>query len=164
MKKSIYSLPAWREVLVAANRRYLEFLSALDDPRAGINRWQKVSEPVRENQRSYRGLNFFSAQDQTLIETRARGEFNLPGFQNKSLRARLSEKTSGQVSRLLKRLRLHGLIKKVGHTYHYYLTLLGKRIIASGLKLKNLVLLPQLAVALPAEQKCSARFGQNLFS
>jgi hypothetical protein len=147
MKKSIYSLPALREVLVAANRRYLEFLSALDDPTAGIDRLQKVSEPVRENQRSYRGLNFFSAQDQTLIETLARGEFNLRGFQNKSLRALLSEKTSGQVSRLLKRLRLHGLIKKVGHTYHYYLTPLGKRIIASGLKLKNLVLIPQLALA-----------------
>jgi hypothetical protein len=27
MQKTIYSLPALREVLVAANRRYLEFLS-----------------------------------------------------------------------------------------------------------------------------------------
>jgi hypothetical protein len=147
MKKSIYSLPALREVLVATNRRDLEFLSALDDPSAGIERLRKVSEPVRENDRSYRGLNFFSAEDQALIETLARGEFNLRGFQNKSLRALLSEKTSGQVSRLLKRLRLHGLIKKVGHTYRYYLTLLGKQVIASGLKLKNLVLIPELAAA-----------------
>jgi hypothetical protein len=147
MKKSIYSLPALRDLLQAANRRYLEFLSALDDPTPGIDLLRKVSEPVRENERSYRGLNFFSAQDQTLIETLARGEFNLRGFQNKSLRALLTQKTSGQVSRLLKRLRLHGLIKKVGHTYHYYLTLLGKHIIASGLKLKNLVLIPELALA-----------------
>ena len=80
-------------------------------------------------------------------ETLARGEFNLRGFQNKSLRAHLSEKTRGQVSRLLKRLRLHGLVKKVGHTYRYYLTLSGKHIIASGLKLKNLVLIPDLALA-----------------
>jgi len=47
----------------------------------------------------------------------------------------------------LKRLRLHGLVKKVGHTYRYYLTLLGKQVIASGLKLKNMVLIPQLALA-----------------
>src|SRR6266568_3226590 len=114
MKKSIYSLPALREVLQAANRRYLEFLSA---------------------------------QDQTLIETLARGEFHLRGLQNKSLRVHLGKKTSGQVSRLLKRLRLHGLVKKVGHTYRYYLTLLGKQVIASGLKLKNMVLIPQLALA-----------------
>src|SRR5439155_18013975 len=37
--------------LQAANRRYLEFLSTLDDPSAGIDRLQKVSEPVRENER-----------------------------------------------------------------------------------------------------------------
>jgi hypothetical protein len=147
MKKSIYSLPALREVLQAANRRYLEFLSTLDDPTAGIDRLHKISEPVRENERSYPGLNFFSAQDQTLIETLARGEFNLRGLQNKSLRVHLGKKTSGQVSRLLKRLRLHGLLKKVGHTYRYYLTLLGKQVMASGLKLKNMVLIPQLALA-----------------
>jgi hypothetical protein len=146
MKKSIYSLPALREVLQAANRRYLEFLSTLDDPTAGIDRLHKISEPVRENERSYPGLNFFSAQDQILIETLARGEFNLRGLQNKNLRAHLGKKTSGQVSRLLKRLRLHGLVKEVGHTYRYYLTLLGKQVIASGLKLKNMVLIPQLAL------------------
>jgi hypothetical protein len=147
MKKSIYSLPALREVLAAVNRRYLEFLSTLDDPTAGIDRLRKVSEPVRENERSYRGLNFFSAEDQVLIEALARGEFNLHGLGNKTLRAQLTEKTSGQVSRLLKRLRLHGMIKKVGHTYRYYLTLLGKQVIASGLKLKNLVLIPDLTLA-----------------
>ena len=147
MKKTIYSLSALREVLAAANRRYLEFLSTLDDPTAGIDRLRKVSEPVRENDHPFRGLNFFSATDQTLLETLARGEFNLRGFQNKSLRAHLGEKTSGQVSRLLKRLRLHGLVKEVRHTYRYYLTLLGKHVIASGLKLKNLVLIPQLALA-----------------
>ena len=62
------------------------------------------------------------------------------------MRAHLVDKTSGQVSRLLKRLRLHGLAKKVGHTYRYYLTSLGKHTIATGLKLKNLVLIPQLAL------------------
>jgi hypothetical protein len=147
MKKSIYSLPALREVLQAANRRYLEFLSTPDDPTAGIDRLQKITEPVRENERSYLGLNFFSTQDQTLIETLAWGKFNLPGFQNKSLRAHLGEKASGRASRLLKRLRPHGLVNKVGHTYHCYLTLLGKQVIASGLKLKNMVLIPQLALA-----------------
>jgi len=147
MRKSIYSLPALREALQAANRRYLEFLSTLDDPTAGIDRLQKVSEPVRENERSYPGLNFFSDEDQTLIEALARGEFNLHGLQNKTLRAHLDEKTSGQVSRLLKRLRFDGLVKKVGHTYRYDLTVFGKQVIASGLKLKNLVLIPQLALA-----------------
>jgi hypothetical protein len=72
------------------------------------------------------------------------------GFQNQRLRAHLGEKTSGQVSRLLKRLRLHGMVKKVGHTYRYYLTTLGKQIIAAGLKLKNLVLIPPACAVLRA--------------
>ena len=78
-----------------------------------------------------------------------RGEHNISGFQNKVLRARLRNHTSGQVSRLLKRLRLHGLIKKIGRTYKYYLTSFGKQVIeviATGLKLKELVVIP-LALA-----------------
>ena len=31
-----------------------------------------------------------------------------------------------------KRLRVHGLIKKVGHTYKYYLTRFGKAVITTG--------------------------------
>jgi hypothetical protein len=49
------------------------------------------------------------------------------------------------MSRLLKRLRLHGLIKKIGHTYKYYLTAFGKDVITAGLKLRQLVIIPQLA-------------------
>jgi hypothetical protein len=51
----------------------------------------------------------------------------------------------------MKRLRLHGLIKKVGHTYKYYLTALGKQVIALGLKLKELSIIPALSQALPAD-------------
>jgi hypothetical protein len=49
---------------------------------------------------------------------------------------------------MLKRLRLHGLIKKVGHTYHYYLTHFGRVVATAGLKIKQLVLIPQLAAGL----------------
>jgi len=145
MKKSIYSLPALREAMQAANRRYLEFLSSIDDPSAGIDRLRKVTETLRDNDRSYPGFNFFSAPDQQLWETLARGEFNLHGLQNQTLRRHLPEKSSGQISRLLKRLRLHGLIKKVARCYRYYLTHFGKHVITTGLKLKNLILIPQLA-------------------
>jgi len=56
----------------------------------------------------------------------------------------------GQVSRLLKRMWTHGLIKKVGGTYKYYVSELGRIVITAGLKLKNLVLIPELARSLPA--------------
>jgi hypothetical protein len=75
----------------------------------------------------------------------ARGEFNVSGVQNKTLRRFLSGKNSAQVSRLLKRPRLHGLIRKVAHGYKYYLTPFGKQVMATGLKLRELAIIPQLA-------------------
>ena len=55
------------------------------------------------------------------------GEFTIGGFRNRDLRDFLPDKSLGQVSRLLKRLRLHGLIKEVGKSYKYYLTKLGPK-------------------------------------
>ena len=40
---------------------------------------------------------------------------------------------------------LHGLIKKVAHGYKYYATTFGKDILTAGLKLRELVIIPQLA-------------------
>ena len=148
MQKTIYSLPALRELLEAANRRYVEFLSAIDDPRAGRNKLDKLSQPVDQQGRRYSGFNLFDPDDENLLCSMARGEFNISGLQNKTLRRHLSELSSGQVSRLLKRLRTHGLIKKVGHTYKYYVTAFGKEIVATALKLRELVIIPQLAFGL----------------
>ena len=146
VKKTIYSLPVMRELMGAANRRYLEFLSALDDPTAGLKKLLKISKRVRDRrQRSHRGFNLFDGDDLTLFEAIMAGEINISGFQNRHLRAMLSGKSSSQISRLLKCLRMHGLIKKIRNTYKYYLTKLGLRVVATALKLRRLYLIPALA-------------------
>jgi hypothetical protein len=146
MQKTIYSLPALRELLEAANRRYLEFLSAIEDPRAGRNKLDKLSQTVEQEGRRYSGFNLFDPGDETLLCSIVRGEFNISGLQNKSLRRHLNELNSGQISRLLKRLRVHGLIKKVGHTYKYYVTSFGKEVVTTALKMRELVVIPHLAL------------------
>jgi hypothetical protein len=148
MQKTIYSLPALRELLEAANRRYLEFLSAIEDPRAGRNKLDKLSQPVEQEGRRYSGFNLFDPDDENLLCAIVRGEFNISGLQNKTLRRHLSEHSSSQVSRLLKRLRTHGLVKKVGRTYKYYVTAFGKEVVATALKLRELVIIPQLATGI----------------
>jgi hypothetical protein len=145
MKKTIYSLAPLRELLFAANRRYLEFLSAIEDNTAGTDKLNKISQPTQVNDRSYRGFNFFDPEDEELFQSLGSGEFDISGFQNKDLRRRVKGKNSGQISRLMKRLRTHGLIKKIAKTYNYYLTALGKQVIALGLKLKNLYVIPALS-------------------
>ncbi len=150
MKKSIYSMPALQDFCQAANRRYLEFISELEDPTSGIKNVEKISEPVQHNERSYRGFNLFCGDDLDLFRAIARGENAISGFRNSSLRKLLKGFTGAKVSRMLKRLHLHGLIKKVGRTYKYHLTALGRHVCASALKLREQVVIPSLATPLPA--------------
>ncbi|MBM4093966.1 MAG: MarR family transcriptional regulator [Planctomycetes bacterium] len=143
-KKSIYSLPALAELMGAATRRYLEFLSAIDDPHVGMKRLDRIARPVQESERTYRGFNLFHGQDLDLFRALVRGEFNLSGFQNRSLQKVLVGKTGPQISRMLKRLRVHGLVRKIRNTYKYYLTHLGRSVTMMSLKLRELVILPAL--------------------
>lgn len=144
LKKSIYSLPILRELMAAANQRYLEFVSAIEDPTVGIKNLDKISKPVEEGPRTYRGFNLFHGEDQSLFEAIVRGEFVIHGFQNRLLRLVLPDKSGPQISRMLKRLRMHGLIKKIHRTYKYYLTHLGKRVVTTALKLKTMFIIPSL--------------------
>jgi DNA-binding MarR family transcriptional regulator len=145
LKKSIYSLGDLQQLLLAANRRYLDFISAIDDPSDGHKLLRKICETKLDNYRAYKGFNFFAGPDQRVFETLLRGEHNIQGFRNADLRRRLPLNT-GQISRLLKRLRVHGLIKRIGRTYKYYLTTLGRRALLAGLKIRHR-LLPRVLTA-----------------
>ena len=142
LKKSIYSLGDLQQILLAANQRYIDFISAIDDPSDG-KLLGKICDAKMDNNRSYKGFNFFSAQDQQVFENLLRGEHNIHGLRNADLRRRLPLNT-GQVSRLLKRLRVHGLIKRVGRRYKYYLTALGRRALLAGLHIRHTLLPPLL--------------------
>lgn len=80
-----------------------------------------------------------------------RGEFTISGFANKNLRQLLPHKNSGQTTRLLRRLRVHGLIKKVGRRYKYYLAEAGRQVALMALKLREMVIIPSLAHGLKAQ-------------
>jgi len=144
MRKSIYSLPALHTLLAAATYRYLDFLAAIDDPDTGLHSLEKISAPVRSADRSYRGFNLFHGADLDLFQAITRGEFTIAGFQARSLRHCLPALSPSQISRMLKRLRTHHLIKKVGRRYKYYLTRLGRTVATAGLKLRELVIIPAL--------------------
>lgn len=144
MKKTIYSLKDLVKLLHGANRRYLQFLAAIDDPTNGIKRLDKVSRPVRADNRTYRGFNLFDGDDLNLFTVLLRGEFMIAGFKNADLRTHLPRKNTGQVSAVIRRLRKHGIIKKARHCYKYYLTAFGRLITTTALKLREMALVPML--------------------
>ena len=146
MKKTIHSLPALRELLFAANQRYLKFISAIATPEVGVEKLHKLAETKIENQHRHKGFNLFSEEDTCLFRSLLQGEFFISGFSNKQLRSQyLPDKSTSQVTRLLKRLRVHGVIKKVGKRYKYYLTDFGRQTAAMALKLREMVVIPTLA-------------------
>ncbi|MBU2447559.1 MAG: MarR family transcriptional regulator [Bacteroidetes bacterium] len=151
MKKTIYSLSPLQETLLAANQRYLKFISEIDTPEVGVKKLHRLAETKEVNHHRHKGFNLFSEEDISLFRTLLRGEFFISGFTNKDLRQLLSNKNSGQITRLLKRLRVHGLIKKVGRTYKYYLTEFGRQVVVMALKLREMMVIPELAQAYPAQ-------------
>ncbi len=144
LKKNIYSLTLLASLFKASNKRYLEFISAFDNKEVGRKRLDKITKPKQENNRNYKGFNLFAKDDLSLLLTVLRGEYNISGFRNRDIRLRLPEFNTCKISRLIKRLKVFGLIKKAGKTYKYYVTRLGKELVITAKKLKEIVLIPAL--------------------
>jgi hypothetical protein len=145
MKKTLYSLAPLAEQLQASTRRYLEFLSAIATPEVGVERLNRLTETRVEHAHRYKGFNLLAEADAALLRLLLRGEFTIHGLTARAVHKLLPEKTTGQISRLLKRLRVHGLLKKVGRHFKYYLTELGREIATMALKLRELYVIPALA-------------------
>ena len=145
LKKSIYSLSDVVELLSAATGRYLDFIGTLEDDTPQRHDLDRVSRTVRDQKdRSWRGFNLFRKEDQRVLLALLRGEFALHGLSNRRLRELLEDKTKDQMSRILRRLRNHGLLKKIAHTYRYYLSATGRRLITVAAKLYQYLIIPGL--------------------
>ncbi|MBN2192925.1 MAG: hypothetical protein JW751_08915 [Polyangiaceae bacterium] len=149
LKESLHSLSDLRPVAAAADRRYLEFIGAIEDPTVGTKALDKITKPEYDGSRTYKGFNFFSNDDRNLLLALVRGEHVINGFRHLDIRRQLPRLSASQISRQLKRLRVHGLTKRIGHRYKYYLTELGRRAVITGLKLRELLILPYLVSPVP---------------
>jgi len=147
LKKSIYSLNDLREILLGCNRRYLEFLSAIEDTSSGARDLARLSEPQRHGDRTVKGLNFFALNEQQLLRALQRPEFNIHGMRRADLKPFVPELSGSRLSRQLHRLRSIGLIKRVVRSYRYYLTRLGRAAIAAACSLTQFQIIPTLAAA-----------------
>lgn len=146
LKKSIYSLSDVVGLLSAACERYLEFIGTLEDDTPQRRDLDQISRTVRDRkERTWRGFNLFLKEDQRVLLALLRGEFAIYGLSNKRLRTLLADKTAAQIHRILKRLRKHGLLRKIAHSYRYYLSAAGRRLIIAARKLFEYVIIPNLA-------------------
>jgi hypothetical protein len=138
MRQGIADLPARAEVSQKSNERYLEALTAADTTAPLGKVLQPLSLPVTWRGHRVRGLRPWSPDDVRLVQAISRGEFAINGFRNKDLvphlfdsapaddKERLSR--SHKVTRLIRLLRAHALIRKVPRASRYRLSKKGLEI------------------------------------
>ncbi|MDW7755871.1 MAG: hypothetical protein SCH68_11975, partial [Brevefilum sp.] len=114
-----------------------------------VDKLNRLSETQQDDKgRRYKGFNLLAEEDASFFRLLIRSEFVISGFSNRDLRSHLTNKNTGQVTRLIRRLREHGLVKRVNQRYRYYLTEFGRQITLMALKLREMVIIPSLAFEL----------------
>jgi hypothetical protein len=148
MRKGVADLHRRAQVSQAANARYLEALTSVDDGATLEERLGRVTAPAIWHGKRVRALQPFAAADMALLEAVSRGEFTINGLRNRDLRvvlygdesgATLAEvrRRAGRTTRQLRLLRAHGLLQKVPHTHRYQVTAQGREIITAILSARQ---------------------------
>lgn len=147
MRKGVADLPRRTQLSQACNERYLDALAAVDTAAPFGKVIIPLTRPVTWRGRRFRGLHPFSELDSSLLNAVARGNFHLKGFRNRDLQPLLYPRTavddaerrrrSARVSRLIRLLRAHGLIRKMSSSHRYVLTRTGHDLIPILATLQN---------------------------
>lgn len=106
--------------------------------------YPRLAEPLRD--RSIKEFNFFDKAEHSLLCSLQRPQFKIRGVRPADLKPFLPQLSPTSITRYLKRLRDFGLIKKVGGTYRYNLTRIGRSAIAASCRLSEQIIAPTLTV------------------
>jgi hypothetical protein len=140
LRKGIADLHRRAQISQRSNEAYLDALSAVDDSTRLGDLLDQLSTRVSYRGRRLRALRIGDPADLALLTVIARGEFATAGFRNRDLRALLYPGTrsdrdipplSAKVSRQLRLLRAHRIIKKIPKSHRYRLTTNGQLLTAA---------------------------------
>ena len=144
MNKGIANLYQYWAAAHAANVRYLEALSVVNDPTPAYQQVATLVQPKQVGQRTFAGFNPARREDIQFFRAVLHGEHQLRGFRNADLRrilhcddreAALRRRTQAALGRRLKRLHVRGLVAKIPHTRRWQVTPLGHRTLGACVQL-----------------------------
>jgi hypothetical protein len=140
MRRGIADLARRAEVCQAANERYLEALAQVDQERPVGELLDGLCRPASWRGKRVRALQPWGA-DAGLLAAVGRGEYALNGLRNRDLRLQLypvpaaeereERRRASRVTRQLRLLRAHGLVRKVSKTHRYVLTEKGRLVVVA---------------------------------
>ncbi len=141
MRKGIADLYRRAQVSQKVNERYLEGLAATNDRICLQELLAQLHRPVTYHDKRVRAMRPWADDDGRLLQAIGDGRFTIHGFRNRDLQALLygtaahgdmeRRRRSAAVSRQLRLLRAHHLIRKVPQSYRYQLTPLGRQIVTA---------------------------------
>jgi hypothetical protein len=141
LRKGVADLWRLGEVCQGANDRYLTAMAAAQQPATLAKLTEELCRPVTWEAGRARGLNPLRKDDAALLEATNRGEFILTGFRNRDLQgllysseakdAKELRRRSGAVTRKIRLLRAHGLIRKIPRSHRYMVTDKGRMAITA---------------------------------
>jgi hypothetical protein len=157
--KRLSNLPALRRIGFLANRRLLDVQRISQDCALGEDAFHGVNDPVEVDGQRASGLRFADVAVQALFSALLVFRLLPGGFSNRDLRNHWAplrgkapdDMTPGQMTYHLRRLRLHGLIKRVQGTHRYQVTRQGWRTALFCTRTFNRLLRPGLAQIVPCE-------------
>lgn len=144
MNKGVTNLASYQSRCRAANDRYLNALSVVEDPTPSYRRVSQLTESKIHQGRRYAGFNPARSEDVKLFKAVLSGDHEVRGFQNRDVRNQLYRDTrdpdlrrrrANAVSRLLKRLHVRGLIAKIPRTRRWRLTTRGQSLLGAIVRL-----------------------------
>jgi hypothetical protein len=156
LRKGIVDIRRRAEVSQAANERYLDALASLETDRPLRQIIEPVCRPTRWKGRRMRPLQPWSDADRALLHAISRGEFAMNGFRNRDLLSHLfpdcdatgrgRRRISARVTRMIRLMRSHGIIRKQPRQHRYTLSPRGREIATAALE-SQAVTLKQLTSA-----------------
>lgn len=156
--KGVANLFRYAEISRAANRRYLDALATVEPPVEAMRDLRHLARSKRRNGRPHRGFNPLAQEDLQLFAALFRGEHTLHGMRNQDVRRQLFGETrdpelrrrqANKVSRMFRRLHVHGLLAKIPRSRRWRLTERGTLLISVFLKCHH-EHYPELLAALAA--------------
>jgi hypothetical protein len=157
--KRLCNLPALRRIGFQANRRLVDVQRISQDCAVGEGAFKGINGPVEVDGQRASGLPFADVAVQALLSSLLVFRLLPRGFSNRDLRDHWApllgkspdDMTPGQMTYHLRRLRLHGLIKRITGTHRYQVTRQGWRAALFFTRTYNRVLRPGLAQIVPIE-------------
>ena len=143
MGKSISNLYRYAEIAKTCNKRFLDAMVDIVPVKSTLDEISKICSGKKVNGKKVTGFNVWSPEIVCIMETISDGRYLISGFRNKDIGKIIfpyisdSHKLSSKVSRLLKKLRQHGLIKKVPKSRRYHVTSKGRRIMGALIELRR---------------------------